>query len=52
MHKTHFKLKKRSELKAADKPIILRGWTEFFVVFFIITFVIQLIMLIILNWNF
>jgi hypothetical protein len=52
MHKTHFKLKKKQELKKPGQPIILKGWPEFFVIVFIATFTIQLILLIILNWNF
>jgi len=51
MPKTHFKLKTRRELKTADRPIILKGWPEFFVILFILTFAIQLILLIILNWS-
>lgn|GEM_PF-1550718 len=52
MDKTHFKLKRKSELKNQDRPIILKGWPKFFVAFFIFTFTVQMILLIILNWNF
>jgi hypothetical protein len=51
MHKTHFKLKTKKELKAGNQPIILKGWPEFFVIVFILTFVIQLLLLILMNWK-
>lgn len=51
MNKIHFKLKKRKELKEQDKPIILKGWPEFFVILFIVIFAIQILLLIILNLN-
>ncbi|MFA4942658.1 MAG: hypothetical protein WC564_03420 [Patescibacteria group bacterium] len=52
MNKIHFKLKRRRELKEQNKPIILKGWPEFFVAFFITVFIVQVSLLIFLNWNF
>lgn len=51
MSKIHFKLKRKEELKDQDKPIVLKGWPEFFVIFFITVFIIQMLLLIAFNWS-